>query len=301
MFIEGNFTEALQQKKQLDAQYGKNYWTPQLLYIEAVFHVKQRQDSLATLVLKDIIALYPKSPLKDKAQNMIDVLKRRSEIEAYLTALQVTRAADDAPIKVADDPVKVVPPPVQPTVPQPTTTTPPPDPQLNAPVNNQAAPTQAPSKSDPGIKPLVTATGIKIDTSKKLLPALVYKSFTMALNDPHYMVMLLDKLDPVYVNEARNALNRYHREIGNGQPIEIKKDTLSANQNLLVFVQFANAEEAFDYYEKVKRAAPVEVSWLPANKYSFFIITEPNLQLLKTNKDMIGYTKLLNMQYPGKF
>lgn len=285
MFIEGNFAEALQQKKQLDALYGKNYWTPQLLYIEAVFHVKQRQDSVATLVLKDIIALYPKSPLKDKAQNMIDVLKRRGEIEAYLTALQVTRVAEDVPTKFVDEPVKPAPQPTQgqPVQPQPA------QPQPAQPQPAQPQPTQ-PQPTQPVTTPVTPPA-----------PVLTYKTFKLDLALPHYVVMLMDKVDPVYVNEAKNALMRFHREIGNGQAIEINKDTLSTTQNLLVYVQFANSDEALQYYEKVKRAAPVELSWLPANKYSFFIISEPNLQLLKTNKDISGYTKLLNMQYPGKF
>jgi tetratricopeptide (TPR) repeat protein len=288
MFIEGNFTEALEQKKKLDAQYGKNYWTPQLLYIEAVYHIKQRHDSVATAVLNDIVSLYPKSPLKPKAQNMIDVLKRRKEIEDYLTALQVTRVAEDAPMKVTDDPVKPAP---KPPVAQPPVTPPPPP---------TTQPTQQPTQP-PVVPPPVLAPPPAKDTVKKAPPALVYNSFRMTLDQPHYVVMLLDKVDPVYIREARTALLRYHRDIGNGLPIEINKDLLDVNQEMLVYVQFNNAEEALQYYEKVKKAAPVEISWLPPAKYSFFIITEPNLQLLKTNKDLTGYKKLLNMQYPGKF
>jgi hypothetical protein len=189
------------------------------------------------------------------------------------------------PTKFVDDPVKVVPPPTQgqPVQPQPA------QPQPAQPQPVQPQPTQ-PQPTQPVTTPVAPPA-----------PVLTYKTFKLDLALPHYVVMLLDKVDPVYVNEAKNALMRFHREIGNGQAIEINKDTLSTNQNLLVYVQFANSDEALQYYEKVKRAAPVEISWLPANKYSFFIISEPNLQLLKTNKDISGYTKLLNMQYPGKF
>ena len=56
-----------------------------------------------------------------------------------------------------------------------------------------------------------------------------------------------------------------------------------------------------EYYDKIKRSASREVSWLPATKYSFVIITSDNLQVLKTNKDITGYKALLNKQYPGKF
>ena len=34
-------------RKKLTVLYGVNYWTPQLLYIEALHHVKNRDDSAA--------------------------------------------------------------------------------------------------------------------------------------------------------------------------------------------------------------------------------------------------------------
>ncbi len=43
-FIEGRFDEALLEKHQADSLYGSAYWTPQLLYIEAVYFIHNRQD-----------------------------------------------------------------------------------------------------------------------------------------------------------------------------------------------------------------------------------------------------------------
>ena len=53
--------------------------------------------------------------------------------------------------------------------------------------------------------------------------------------------------------------------------------------------------------DKLKKAAPSEISWLQPSKYSFFVISEDNLQLLKSTKDLDGYKILLNKVYPGKF
>lgn len=236
---------------------------------------------------------------------MIDVLKRRKEIEDYLTALQVTRVEEDAPVKVSDDPVKpLAPPPVAPapvTSPAQPKPTPEPASPVQPPVTTPVQPQPTPQPTSPPVtKPVQAPPPVK-DSVKKTPPIFVYNAFKLTLDEPFYLVMLLDKVDPVYIREARTALQRYHRDIGNGQTIEINKDLLDVNQELLVYVQFNNADEAFQYYEKVKKAAPVEISWLPPTKYTFFIITEANLQLLKTNKDLAGYKKLLNMQYPGKF
>jgi len=69
----------------------------------------------------------------------------------------------------------------------------------------------------------------------------------------------------------------------------------------LVFSTFESAEDAVAFHEKIKKAAPSQLSWLSAKSYSFIIITQSNLDLLKRNKQLEGYRKLLNEQYPAKF
>lgn len=255
LFIEGDFEKAMAEKKKADSLYGANYWTPQLLYIEALNYVKNRDDSSAIKGLQTIISNNPNSPLKEKAQTMIDVLSRRTEIEKYLTSLEVTRNEDNQ-LKTPETPKAV---------------------------NKPVAP--------PVLK----------DTVAKVAPPLTSGPFVMAINSPHHVLMILDKVDQVYVTEARNALIRYSRENFYGQPININKDTLDATRNLLVITSFPDAAAALLYYSKIKKDAASEISWLPANKYSFLIITEENLLLLKTNKNLTGYKGLLNTQFPNRF
>jgi outer membrane protein assembly factor BamD (BamD/ComL family) len=97
-FVEGNFDKALQEKKAADSLFGNTYWTPQLLYIEGVYYVKQRLDSQAINTFNQIIKLYPNSKLKPKAVTFIDVLKRRAEIEKYLTNLNEKPKNDTAAV-----------------------------------------------------------------------------------------------------------------------------------------------------------------------------------------------------------
>lgn len=256
LFIEGDFDKAVAEKKRADSLYGVNYWTPQLLYIEALNHVKNRDDSAAIKGLQLIIANDPNSPLRSKAETMIDVLKRRAEIEKYLTSLEITRAGEN---------------------------------QLNAPVMPK-----------PVNKPVTPPTVLK-DTVAKVPPPLSSGPFVMAVNAPHHVLMILDKVDQVYINEAKNAFTRYNRENYYSQPLTIVKDAIDGERNLLVISSFPDAAAAMLYYEKIKRSAASEVSWLPATKYSFLIITDENLQLLKTNKNLTGYKALLNTQFPNRF
>ncbi|MGZ3851570.1 MAG: type IX secretion system periplasmic lipoprotein PorW/SprE, partial [Flavisolibacter sp.] len=101
MFIEGRFDEAEAAKKQADSLYKTNYWQPQLLYIEAVYHIRQREDSIAKTGLQTLIAQDPKSKMAEKAQTMIDVLNRRSQIEAELSRYQIQNVEDSTTKKPA--------------------------------------------------------------------------------------------------------------------------------------------------------------------------------------------------------
>jgi tetratricopeptide (TPR) repeat protein len=269
LFLEGKFEEAIAIKQKTDSIYGTNYWSPQLLYIEAVHYIKERKDSNAIVSLKNIVSLYPKSALKPKAETLMDVLDRRVIIEKYLTDLQVTRVEEEQIIIADDKPVvKVVAPIVKPTE----------------------------------VKAIAPPIAKKMVTDSIKAPAVfVNKSFTLQPDQQHKVVMILDKVDGVYINEAKNAFVRYNKESMATINVVITKDTLDATKNLLVFTSFENADAALKYFDRIKKAAPVEVSWLQAAKYSFIIISENNLQLLKTNKDLKSYKELINLNFGNRF
>jgi outer membrane protein assembly factor BamD (BamD/ComL family) len=274
LFIEGNFTKAIEEKKSADTQFGENYWTPQLLYIEALYNVKEKNDSVAIVGLNKIIQDNANSPLAAKAATMIEVLGRRKEIEEYLTKLQVTREEEEKIITVPESnttPIAVAPP--------------------KAAVATPVAPAKLPTAPPKVVVPQIIKPIAKKD------------EFILQPDSNHAVLMILDKVDGMYVNEAKNAFTRYNNENYYGQGLAINKDVLDTEKNmqLLVIGKFANDSLALEYYTKIKRSAPREVSWLPATKYSFVIITNENLQLLKTNKDVLGYKKLLNTLYVGKF
>ena len=268
MFVEGNFEQAINAKKKADSTYGNNYWSPQLLYIEAVYLIKERQDSAAISVLKNIETLYPTSALQPKATTLISVLQRRNEIEKYLTDLQVTRLTDDQ-IVIADD--------------------------------KKPAVVQAPSK--PEVVKMTVPVIVKSVMTDSIKTPTIYinKSFTLSPERPHFVAMILDKVDGVYVNEAKNAFARFNKESMATINVSINRDTIDASKSLLLFQPFANAAEALKYFDRIKKAAASEVSWLQPAKYSFIIISDDNLLLLKTNKDIISYKQLLNTNFGNKF
>lgn len=276
LFIEGNFNQAVAEKTIADSLYGNSYWTPQLLYIEAVYYIRQRQDSTAKNVLSSIVSKFPNTPLATKATNLIEVLSRRAQIEEELKNLNVTRNTDgtvkpapvtnvvNAPVKPATDSLKTQ---------QPAVT-----------VTNPAKPVTTPADS------------VK---TKPVVPSAPYSNTPDA---PHYVVLLLNKVDPVFCNEARNSFSRYNKETYYNKTYSADLFQLDNDNKLLMIAPFANAQEALAYIDKAKPKTATEIlPWLKGGKYSFLILTNSNFDLLREKKDAEAYKSFLNQHYPGKF
>jgi hypothetical protein len=126
--------------------------------------------------------------------------------------------------------------------------------------------------------------------------------FTLTPDKPHAVIIVLDKVDPVYVSEAKNAFGRFNLETYYSKGLTTENATLNDSLKLVVISGFPNADDALGYLKTVKPEAPRDiVPWLPAGKYSFLIISNTNLQLLLDNKDMSAYRKFLSAAYPTTF
>jgi hypothetical protein len=278
LFIEGKFDEAIAAKKTADSTYSNNFWTPQLLYIEAVYYIKQRQDSAAKISLNNIINGFASTPLAAKAATMLDVLNRRKQIEDELTNLVVNRPAEDTSTRYRQGPI------INNTVINPTI--------------KDSVQTQKPIQQPPVVannKPVTDTT-----TNKPGQPPPV--NYAYLPETPHYVVIVLNKVDPVFVNEAKNAFARYNRDTYYNKQMIAELIEIDADNRLLLISPFKNAQEAITYVEETRpKTASQIVPWLKGGKYSYSIITDQNLVVLKNSKDMDKYKQFLDKNVPGKF
>lgn len=328
LFLSGSFKEALQVKETADKKWGKSYWTPQQLYIEAIYYVKNREDSIAINRLQEISKLFPNSPLKEKANTMVDVLKRRKEIETYLTDLKIERPEEIAqrPIELNEvSTLKKAPAPkaeitqkIAPVLQV--------KPKTLEPTEKPVIEAVAPQKEDPVIKavappkekPVIVAVAPpKVDTVRKqpnvvLVDAAMQKiepvkaapsnQFVFSANDPHFVAIALDKVDGIFAGEAKNAFNRFNREQYSNQNLAIGNESIVATLQLVLVGPFANAADAVAYINKAKPlAASRIVPWLAPEKYSFLILSGANLTVLKSKKDIQEYRTFLHGVFPDIF
>ncbi|MFM7645622.1 MAG: tetratricopeptide repeat protein [Sphingomonadales bacterium] len=101
LFLQENYQQALTQKKMADSAYGATYWSPQLLYIESIYYVQQRQDSTAIRILSLIRSQYPNHPLVPRATALIEALSNRANLEASLHLPNTPSASTATPATTA--------------------------------------------------------------------------------------------------------------------------------------------------------------------------------------------------------
>ncbi len=336
LFVQGKFSEARIAKLQADKDFGKSYWTPQLLYIESIYYIKQKEDSTAIDRLENIQTLFKQSPLAEKAVTMIDVLRRRNEIEAYLTNLNIERPSDLLAKNVdlnntdptgigRNKPDSLLMPPKQvksaakaladlsntQTV---STAVAKPDSLLNTPKQVIAAPkaltdlsnTSTISSEPIGVKDSMSNLPGEIKSKIIALASqpkiITGKTFSFNPADTQYVVIILDNVDPIYISEGRNAFNRFNQDRYPDQKIEAYSRRINAQYQFLMFGPFENAKEALAYIDKTKPLATTRiVPWLTADKFSFNIISNANMEVLLKDLDMAGYRAFMHEVFPDKF
>jgi len=272
LFLAGNFTQAIADKKAADSLYGKNYWTPQLLYIEAVYYIKQRQDSTAKIVLGNIVSGFQNTPMAAKATNLLNVLEKRAQIEDELSKLVVKRNEDTEP--VSNPNVYWVP---------------------NNPASNQDSikklnPTNIPGQVN---KP-------QDSLNQKAAPIASNYKFNAA--EPHAVLLILNKVDLMYANESKGAFDRFNKETYYNKTMSASLSELNTDNRMLLIKPFKDAAEALDYVQRTKpRTSSEIVPWLKPDKYTYLIISDSNLEILKSSKEVETYKTFLNQHFPGKF
>jgi len=274
LFIEGDYTTAISKKEAADKLYGSNYWTPQLLYIEAVYQIKQRDDSSAQKTLKKIIQTFPETPMAEKATVLSDVLSRRKQIEEELKNLEVERPAETIP-KPADTTAVATAPPIVKT-------------------DNTPAAAITKPKDSLGIS---SSQATSLPARPQATGSYLFKN-----DEPHSVIILLNKTDLVWVNEAKNAFNIYNRGNIYNRQFTLNTVQLSPDYRGVLIGRFDNAQDAIDYIQVVKPLSPSRiVPWLKPERYSFSIISDSNLELLKAQQNVSQYEEMARNQWPGKF
>lgn len=273
-FISGKFEEAIKMKKTADSLYQQTKWSSQLLYIESLYYINKKKDTLALETLEKIITLYPNSAMSEKAQLVSSVLKRRNEIEKELSEKSVVKI-EETPVDWIDD-----------------------SPLSRTKINQIKLDSMAKDK------PTVQLTQpIKIDSSTISIAKKITTSnrYQFDLNDKQAILLVLSDVDIIYANEARRAIANYNNRNFADKNLIIEQEKIDG-KSIIKISEFKNIVEAIDYMDQAKKLGPSEIfPWLPKEKYSFLMISPSNFKILLEENKISPYLEFIKIQLPGKF
>ena len=274
LFYSESYDKAVAAKTKADSVFGRKYWTPQLLFIESVYYIKQREDSIAIAKLKIISDSLPKSDLTDKAKKMIEVLKKRPSIERYLKKLE---------INVAEDPL------------------------AKRVILTDLGTYRLPSRHDadsifmntkisyaqlPGFTPLKSSRNFYLSLF----------GFDYSMSDTNYVIIVLAHQDLVYVNEAKKSFAAHNNDRNNVlRVLTTYVSNYSADTNFIVMMPFMNATQAFDYISKKKPIAGKISPVLKPGSFDMLMISKKNYDIMQTKKNLPVYMNFIKEIYKGQF
>jgi outer membrane protein assembly factor BamD (BamD/ComL family) len=280
-FIGGNYDTALQMKKAADSLFGNKFWTPQLLYIQAVYYAHEKQDTQAIRTLSSLISQFPKDPMTPKATKLKDVLSRRKEIELYLNNLHVVRDKEDSlhidtGTVVAQAPAVVAPPPPKDL-----------RRQRSAASDSTAFQPGNVAALKPGASSMIPnaggSTGIHSD------------NYIFDPTSNHYVMVITTGVAGVFFNEAKTAFSRYNQSTHYNDTIYTDTLSIVPGVRIIRFGTFRNIIDALAYeFELQKNAAKEIVPWLAKDKYQLIVISDNNLAVLLQKKDLQAYNTFIS-------
>lgn len=306
LFQSGDYLVAAEAKKKADAIHGNKYWTPQLLYIEAISQLKQQNDSLSLSTLNYIETNFPSSDMKDKVANLKNVITRRKEIESYLESKIIKKEEEkilsipyeDAPvIEPMNVPYKI------------STTTVPLITKLPVQLIRLEKPRagiemathafeKKKSAPDFGIIKKAGTDSLQLKPVKQEIVSMVYIYNT---NEPYYMLLVFEDIDQVYRSEARIAFQRYNDKARGGEDITLQLYEPSDGSRWLEIGPFPAMASSLGYYDEAVANIKSIIPWLATDKYQLMIISEKNLEIFKTRKDISEYLLFIRQYIKGKF
>lgn len=275
-YEQGNYDTALSATISAASLYPRNDLQPKFDLLHAILLIRTGSDSLGKLALEKVVAVYPKDPVKTRAQAILDVLAHKEQLITYLSSLKTGSLNHPAAIPIFQNPVQnpPSPAPIPKRVAVPLTHTNPSTTQIG--VDS--------SRLKPSPKPVQTPP-------KPITP------YYLNAKDPQFVIMLFRRTDKQLIEGANTRYGNYLKANPADSNLIVSPYALSANQTMLIFRPFSGEQSALNFLDQVETDAPGVWPQLPANEYSFYIISRTNFILLNQTKDLDGYIRFFNDNY----
>ena len=137
-----------------------------------------------------------------------------------------------------------------------------------------------------------------IKPAKALIVDMVY---VYNPSEPYKLLMVFESMDQVYRNEAKIAFQRQNNSSRGGQDISLLLYEPKNETSWLEVGPFSSLGSAMGYFDEIAPNMSKIIPWLSQNKYQLLIISENNLEILKTRKDISEYLLFIRQYTKEKF
>jgi len=301
-YLEGKFDEARKNKIKADSIYGTIHWTPQLMYIEAVYFANVSQDSLALQLLNDLMTRYGTHPITEKASVLKDVLIRRKEIEQHLRITDIVRQVEPASNRYTTA-TSTVTTPATPskntsTVPKGNstssqqTTTPPSSKATDVKKDSSKVNTTAINQNNIPVKAPVQIQN-QTDTVQTKAPAI---QPTAARTDSSMLIIALLNISPIYRTECLNSIQGYLKgnQIAGQSGCTALLQNGQGNYGWIVIHPNIAEKEGAKAANQLKGALPQLLYFLPEDKYQLIRIAPAAITELSGSAGIDPFIQKIN-------
>ncbi|MBS7564320.1 tetratricopeptide repeat protein [Mucilaginibacter sp. Bleaf8] len=281
LYTHRSYKEVITRADDLIRQYPESKLAAQLAYLRALASGHQEKVVPFRAELQQITVRYPDDRL------ITPLVKQHM---AYIDANQAEMAA--RPVALLDTDPEAIPFMPAPAVPTQTIAVAksPAQPKPAAPVTQQSAvvvpdkPAAQPKVDEPVAKP-VTPT-----------PAPAAPSIFNKRDSTNYYFVINVSSGTTNLSSSRFGIGQFNRTNFQGAPIKHLLKPIGADNQVIYVGRFYSSNDAKDYARSIVPLLP-QIMKVPADKYSFFIITQENLDKLADRKLLDSYVDYYQKNY----
>lgn len=257
----GDWEKFNEQKDSLVLQFKGTKWQTPFQFLTIKMYAQLRKDSIALVVLNEVISRNSSEAVKARARNIITEINNRKATEEYLAALKIVKIK---PVATTEKTIETAP---------------------------------ALIKANTSKNEAKQVSKTQIDSLKSDLAIANQLVFTNDSLEPHYIALQTTNVSPAFVKEIQNAFKDVHAEEFRKLNLSVTNVQFSEQSYIVWIGPFENAATGLQYIQKVKPRLSTEIiSFIAKKQYDLILIGKSNIiqiiepvQLEQYKRDKANY------------
>jgi len=260
----GDWDQFSAQMDTAEQQFKGTKWNTPFQFLKVKMYAQQGKDSLAIVLLNEIITQHKSEVIKARAKQIITEINNRKATEAYLAALKIEK------------PKKLV--------------------NLNEEALEKTKLPAIALKKDSSLNSLGKINTIApIATKKDSSQTQVISNQIVFSNDSleqHYIALQTMNVSAVFVKEIQNAFKDVNAEDFRKLNLAVTFVQFTDQSHIVWIGPFANASDGLAYINKVKPRLSTEIiSFVPKKQYDLTLIGKSNIILINNQEQLDQYKR----------